>query len=477
MKKMKKILATLLALTMVLGMSLTSMAAETGAITVNGLNANEETTVKIYAVVTLNDSKNDWTVAEWAASEVDKTKNPAEIDWDALEAIVRADGSTVTVFATETAAVNDTSVEFTNLPIGAYLIIADGTASTYKVMGSSLYAYDTETNLIIAPIDNPIVWAKYEDYKVTKEIKEAEDGDNDTFVGRGDEVEFNITTAFPSYEANTKEKKFTITDTPTGLNITNVSVKVGTSIVTEGTDYNLVFGSGSTTLPAKENEAVTVSFTESYIGEKNAHAGQTVVVTITAKVTDPENVSNKAETDKADTESTVQMYTGDATITKYAYEKENDTDLTNNEVLSGAEFQVYTGTKDSVTDTSVALYFVKISDGVYKLAESTEADATQTIVATTGTVQIKGLDEGTYWFKETKAPAGYTINEQGVEVTIVANAETPANVSVTGSLIDSKLIALPSTGGIGTTIFTVAGCGIMIAAAFFFFASRKKENN
>ena len=43
-------------------------------------------------------------------------------------------------------------------------------------------------------------------------------------------------------------------------------------------------------------------------------------------------------------------------------------------------------------------------------------------------------------------------------------------------VMNIQLIALPSTGGIGTTIFTVAGCGIMIAAAFFFFAGRKKEN-
>ena len=44
-------------------------------------------------------------------------------------------------------------------------------------------------------------------------------------------------------------------------------------------------------------------------------------------------------------------------------------------------------------------------------------------------------------------------------------------------MIDSTLSALPSTGGIGTTIFTIGGCAIMIAAAFLFFASRKKNDN
>ena len=42
---------------------------------------------------------------------------------------------------------------------------------------------------------------------------------------------------------------------------------------------------------------------------------------------------------------------------------------------------------------------------------------------------------------------------------------------------DTKLSSLPSTGGIGTTIFTIAGCVIMIAAAGLFFANRKKSDN
>ncbi len=43
-------------------------------------------------------------------------------------------------------------------------------------------------------------------------------------------------------------------------------------------------------------------------------------------------------------------------------------------------------------------------------------------------------------------------------------------------MTDTKLSSLPSTGGIGTTIFTVGGCAIMIAAAGLFFASRRKES-
>ena len=42
-------------------------------------------------------------------------------------------------------------------------------------------------------------------------------------------------------------------------------------------------------------------------------------------------------------------------------------------------------------------------------------------------------------------------------------------------MTDTKLASLPSTGGIGTTIFTIGGCAIMIAAAALYFASKKKS--
>ena len=89
-----------------------------------------------------------------------------------------------------------------------------------------------------------------------------------------------------------------------------------------------------------------------------------------------------------------------------------------------------------------------------------------------GTVKVEGLNEGTYHFTETKAPAGYSINAEGVDATIEESTEH--NVSVATSINDTKLSALPSTGGIGTTIFTIGGCAIMIVAAGLFFATRRK---
>lgn len=84
----------------------------------------------------------------------------------------------------------------------------------------------------------------------------------------------------------------------------------------------------------------------------------------------------------------------------------------------------------------------------------------------------------TYSFKETKAPEGYSINETNANVTWSAEGNGKKAETRTGaaSMTDTKLSALPSTGGMGTTLFTIAGCAIMVAAAGFFFASRKRVN-
>ena len=94
------------------------------------------------------------------------------------------------------------------------------------------------------------------------------------------------------------------------------------------------------------------------------------------------------------------------------------------------------------------------------------------IVATDGVVVAKGLDNGEYQIVETKAPAGYSVVE--VPNVTIENGENPV---ATANVSDTKLHSLPHTGGIGTTIFTIAGCVIMIAAAGLFFASRKKSDN
>ena len=190
-------------------------------------------------------------------------------------------------------------------------------------------------------------------------------------------------------------------------------------------------------------------------------SGATVEVKYSAVVENDHTYNNSA-TASAETVNytpgTVTGYEGNVTLKKVD---------TNRNVLNGAEFQLLKGT----TPVSV----VKVSDGVYKKALEGETGATTTLVATNGTLKITGLDEGDYAFKETKAPTGYKVNSDNKTFTITANETAEVTVDA-GEFVNTKLSALPHTGGIGTTIFTIAGCAIMVAAAFFFFTSRKKAN-
>lgn len=102
-------------------------------------------------------------------------------------------------------------------------------------------------------------------------------------------------------------------------------------------------------------------------------------------------------------------------------------------------------------------------------------------------IHFEGLDAGEYTLVETVAKEGYSINNTKYTVKITPEYNTDGTLKSKTITIDgnkakvevqnTKISALPSTGGIGTTIFTIAGCVIMIAAAGLFFASRKKSDN
>lgn len=145
--------------------------------------------------------------------------------------------------------------------------------------------------------------------------------------------------------------------------------------------------------------------------------------------------------------------------------------------LTGAQFEV-----TDMTNNNEKLYFVKITDGVYKLALNGESGASTTVEVgadegNEGNLTLKGLDESEYLLTEIQAPNGYSGGvTKTVTIEVNDDGTKPEVTYGDGSqnIVNTKLTALPSTGGIGTTIFTIGGCVIMIAAAGLFFATRKK---
>lgn len=304
MSKIKKILAVLVTLAMVMAMSVTAFAApdNNGSIIVKGLTVNDGTRVDIYKVVSLSDADSAWVVENWAASKVTTTSDPYAINWNDLKTLVDNSKDTenpILPSASQTAATGSTSVTFTGLDRGVYLILAYGNNTEYNVMGAITYAYDESTNLMTSTTQ--IINAKGSDYTVTKLFTNT----GDSFVARGDEVEFDINTTFPSYGNDENgnpvtNREFTITDEPTGMKITEITVSVGATTVEAGTAYTLIDSANSAiTLPAAENQAVTVSFTKNYIGTEDTHAGAAVNVHVKAIITSDSVYSNKASTNKA----------------------------------------------------------------------------------------------------------------------------------------------------------------------------------
>lgn len=150
---------------------------------------------------------------------------------------------------------------------------------------------------------------------------------------------------------------------------------------------------------------------------------------------------------------------------------------TNKKPLNGAEFQLLKVTsagKEGAEATKTPINVVKVTDGEYKVALDEEDGATTTlVVATNGTLKVTGLADGNYEFKETKAPTGYKVNSDNKAFTITANEAAEVTVDA-GEFVNTKLSSLPSTGGMGTYLFTIIGVVVMAGAAGAFFISRRK---
>ena len=166
------------------------------------------------------------------------------------------------------------------------------------------------------------------------------------------------------------------------------------------------------------------------------------------------------------------MYTYQLNNTKHA-EKEDGTPL------PGAVFQLYS---DKDCTQEVKLY--KVGNIYFPIKDATdkEKDAVQMISGQDGQFNVKGLDAGTYYLKEITPPDGYSACKE-IPVTIKADHSRNDQVNLEGSNLTNDIvnikaggITLPSTGGIGTTLFYVVGGGLMVAAIVLLVTKKRMEN-
>ena len=505
MKKMKKILAMVLAMAMVLGMSLTVFAAEevpeasaspAGAkITVTNVPLDATVTYKQIAVAAPT-TPIGWSLAEDVilsnnvtleqlvtvgggnADAEAGTINSNDIVAKAI-ANITLDGTATLNQAAEGAEV--TSAEIANVTPGLYVIEVQKTGYTFTRM----LAYVAWNNNNTAAVDTNVV-AKGAPNQVEKEITALE-GDSHLSVSAGDVVPYTVTTQYP-YLAQTIEKpSFVITDTVSGGTIQGIpEVKIGGEEATAN-DVTIVVNE------AKDGFTATFKY-------NIANASKEVEVKYNVVVAEGENPLENNVTSKFSSATGGEETTTTAKVItpKVIVEFSKISDDENPIALAGATFALYEETSEQ-TATHMLV------DGKIVEKADVEEGTTVTYVKEFGTVttvlnaegteasaEFVGLDaEKNYWMVETQAPDGYSLDDtvrqltgatvtEGVPtledgVLVTRNTATDFTVNGGEAIKNTKLSALPSTGGIGTTIFTIGGCAIMVVAAGLFFATRKKS--
>lgn len=169
--------------------------------------------------------------------------------------------------------------------------------------------------------------------------------------------------------------------------------------------------------------------------------------------------------------SEVYVYTYQLNNTKRA-EKEDGTPL------PGAGFRLYSNEACHDEDE---IKLKMNDDGTYSRDFSTEGKGVEMISGQDGQFNVKGLDAGTYYLKETTPPSGYSAcanKEIVISATHNGNHVELDSSKLSTTTINKKDggITLPSTGGIGTTIFYVVGGGLMVAAIVLLVTKKRMEN-
>lgn len=256
-----------------------------------------------------------------------------------------------------------------------------------------------------------------------------------------------------TYDITNDTSKYTITESQNSFVVKIPDVKT----CAEGLDLN-------------DGATITVTYT--------AHLNETAYVNTASSDTKNNNSvylqysNNPINTSVGQTpESKVCVYTYQLNNTKY-----HDDDTPGHE-LAGAGFRLYSG-KDCTKEQEIKLK-KNTTDGTYSPYFGTDA-GDEMISDNKGQFNVKGLDAGTYYLRETKTPDDYSACP---DKEIVISATHDVNhVSLSGDLnnkiINKKAggITLPSTGGIGTTIFYVVGGGLMVAAIVLLVTKKRMEN-
>ena len=484
-KTIKKLMAALLAVALLCAMAVPAFAAEgtatgSGTITIDkAINGETYTAYKIFNVISSKMETDGsmtyvYTVADgWAdffnQSEV---KNYVSVDTHGQPTWVESKKSVADLQAFAKLALTYASTNGitgkTATAAGNQAVI-NGLAAGYYVVSTTAGSLCVlNTNGSDLKIDE-----KNEAPTIDKKI-DGSKSTNDAAIG--DVVNYTVT-----IHAKKGATGYVLTDTMTkGLtfNRDSLTVKVGATTLAENTHYTVAVDAAATDGSTK----FTVTFKDTYL---NTIDGDTdIVVSYTATVNKDAVIGTTGNTNTAQLKygnnSTVE-----STTTTYSYKFDLVKTDNSKKLLTGAKFKLY----DSQTSTTPVKLIKDATTGNYRVAETSESGAVDEIVIDSfKAVTISGLNKKTYYLEETLAPAGYNklTERQSVELGkegFVADA-TINNSGSEGAtwteggvqVINNTGATLPSTGGMGTTLFYVIGGGLMVAAVVLLVTKKRMEN-
>lgn len=465
--KMKKMIAMFMMFAMILGLNTVAFAAGGNTVKVNtGAYDVKDVTFKAYRVfdVTKNEEKYGYAMTK----SFEKFFNDKRcLTDDAAYTYAKINQGTIAKELKQYIATNRTQEDasatatqgkatFSNLADGYYIIVPSG--DTFSPNLVTVAGGATET-----------VNLKGKEPTTEKKVENQDWASAQV----GTKVTFKVTSQVPDMTGKL-EYHFKLKDTLSkGLTMTDtdfVSVTIGNE--TLGKDkYDVQLTpnkqEGTTALEVTIKDFIKYGDKagENIVFEYQAEVNKDAVTVDKATNTAQVGFGNKSDELTFSKPDTVKVYTHTLTITKV--------DGKNQTPLAGAEFELYEGT--SVQEGKI-IKLVDEGNGVYHVPDTTELTTTTTVVSpTTGIITIKGLKQGTYTLKETKAPAGYN---KGEDTTIKITAESTdagETIEVKGDKItveNNSGIQLPSTGGIGTIIFVAAGVCVV---GFLILTSRKTK--
>ena len=478
-KTFKKLMAALLAVAMLCAMAIPAFAA-------SGTNATKNGSITIDPAVK-GETYTIYKMFDLLSYDTDNNKYSYTVnsDWESFFAVGAAGADYITLAnghptwtATENAATYEafakaalTWAKTNNIPTAATPITASSEKVEFTGLDLGYYLVDTSLGSLCSlttTAPNAKVYEKNDKPEIDKKIKEGENLVSNNTAKVGDTVNYEVTVTVQKGTTG-----YVVRDKmDSGLTFNNgIVVKVGDDVV-DSSNYTI-----STSDP---NYTFTLAFEDDYI--LGLSAGTKITVLYSA-------VINENALIDSPNKNTVDLKYGNAgeTTKKEVETKVYEFDLvkfdgTSGKLLTGAEFKLW-----DAEDGGNEIKLVKTGDASYRVAtadEIADGKAVDVIkIESQKAVNISGLAGKVYWLEETKAPDGYNILTHRTEANLTKGSKKAAlNNSVTYdasmggvAIANNAGTTLPSTGGIGTTIFYVIGGGLMIAAAVLLITKKRME--